>query len=735
MGILGGIFLITAILLLVSLFAEQVCLSQSESTLRKKQRRLAPVGLALLLGILLAACSSSPSIRFLNVSPSEGTIFVVSPAAHAASLKTPANKSRGASVTAQQQDLASTTCNSFQFSANATNGDWKVQDVSATAKWNSSNTSVATVDNTGQVSAVAPGLTYLEATLSGASSGIIPVYVNQLNSLVVNPATPILFIGSASSPSTMQFSAIGTVAQTLGPGQNPIIVNQDISSLVTWSSTNPGVATISPDGIATSVTQGQTTIAANGCGINNSTLLTVGPPGPVSLEIAPASFTLAVGSSVAFSALELYSDGTPHPLAGTVQWSSSSKSSIISSSSGVAFGVSPGVSTIDAVESGANQVTGTASLAVKPAQARFAYVANLQGNENAGSISSFTVSAAAGIVTPLASTPAQTPQQVLLSPSGSFLYSIDSASFVHVYSGPSTGTLTLLDNAVPSPYPPVIAGGGGKNISVIDPTGQFLYVIDRVANTLYGFQIQQFSRGATPLGSLQAIPNGAPFNGSGFAFNEPTWIMTDSAGQFLYVINAGNDTIAGYVINPYDGSLAPVLAFTPLPQTGNGPLYGTTDKNGYMYVANSTDNSVTAYLINADGTWFPSGTLSVTGATTVINVVVDPTGQFLYVLDQGGASGGQVFAYNLVPALSSNVFGTQIGQPQAVGSSPTGMAVDPAGVLLAVDNKGSNSISLFTITTGSNVATPGALTPLIPGTVPTDASPQFVVFCNGLPTQ
>jgi 6-phosphogluconolactonase (cycloisomerase 2 family) len=375
-----------------------------------------------------------------------------------------------------------------------------------------------------------------------------------------------------------------------------------------------------------------------------------------------------------------------------------------------------------------------------PAVAKFAYTANLQGN-GTGSISSFTVNASQGSLTPLASTPASSPQQVLLGPSGSFAYSINSSSLVHVYqvTPPGAGTpttpsgaLTLLDNANPIPYTPVLAGGGGKNIGVIDPTGQFLYVVDSTANTLYGFQIQQSATGATPIGSLQPIANGAPFSGASFSFDGPTWVMTDRTGQFLYVINAGNKTINGYTIN-FDGTLMPVGSATQLPPTGNGPVYATTDSQSRMFVANSVDNSVSAYLINGDGTWSLLQTLAVAGATQIINVITDPASQFLYVLDKGGANGGQLFAFPFIPPGGGSIFGDPIGQPQPVAVSPNGMAIDPSGVFLAVDNSGSNNVSLFTVVKGTaNGTTPGQLQPATQPTAPTDAGPQFVVFYNAL---
>ena len=706
----------------------------SESGVRPKNK-VATIGLLLLSGSLLAACSSAPSIGMLSIAPGDGTVFVGAASAQGSQIRGRAIRSPKASVTVQPEDFSTATCGTLQYSAMATYSDGSVKDVTNQATWTTTNSSAATISNTGQASGVALGITYITATFNKENTGQVPLYVDALNSLAITAPLSTLPMGSATTPSTLQFAATGQFTQANGTGNSG-----DITTQVTWSSTNPNVATIAPGGVASSVSQGNTTIVATVCGVSNTFALTVGPPAPTSLQISPATDTIAVGSSVAYTALEMWSDGTIHPLTSPLQWTSSSKSAGVSPVTGATFGVSSGTATITATETAGNTLTGTAALTVQAAQAQFAYVANQQGG-NGGSISSFTVSATNGTITPLASTPATAPQQVLLNPSGNFLYSVDSSSLVHTYqitnpgSSPATipaGTLTLLDSAAPTPYTPVLAGAGGKNFGAIDPAGQFLYVVDRTANTLYGFQIQQFSGGATPIGSLLPITNGTPFNGAGFTFNQPTWVTTDRTGQFLYVVNAGNNTISGYQIN-FDGTLLPLQTSASLPPTGNGPAYGTTDSKSHMYIANVLDNTVSAYLLNSDGTWGSVGTLPVSGATAVVNVLTDPKAQYLYVVDQGGASGGQIFTFALVPPTAGSIFGPQLAPAQSVGLSPTGIAEDPGGVLLGVDNKGSNSISIFTVAGGSNSTTAGTLAPAVPSTAPTDQGPQFLVFYNSLP--
>ncbi len=154
--------------------------------------------------------------------------------------------------------------------------------------------------------------------------------------------------------------------------------------------------------------------------------------------------------------------------------------------------------------------------------------------------------------------------------------------------------------------------------------------------------------------------------------------------------------------------------------------------NGHLFVGNfGTVDSVSAYKIDTSST-STAGELTLAGpdtviptATQTINVITDPTGKFIYILDQNASSStspGQVFAYNLDPA--TGLIGSQIGTTaQPTGATPLGMAIDPTGVLLAIDNNFDATISLFTVSTAT-----GAVTPISPPTVPTDSIPQFVVF-------
>jgi 6-phosphogluconolactonase len=204
--------------------------------------------------------------------------------------------------------------------------------------------------------------------------------------------------------------------------------------------------------------------------------------------------------------------------------------------------------------------------------------------------------------------------------------------------------------------------------------------------------------------------------------DSPQSLQTDRSGQYLYIINNGSSNdVSEYSIDQTTGALTPLS--TPTIPTGNFPYYSTTDVNGHLFVANNgTVQSVSGFSINSGTGQLTSvgADTTVTGAISTINVITDPTGKYLYVLDNTTGGPGQVFAFNL--NTSTGVIGSQIGTVQPTGASPIGMAIDPSGALLAIDNNFDNTISLF------QVSGTGALTPSTPATAPTETTPQFVVF-------
>ncbi|HSY69642.1 MAG TPA: Ig-like domain-containing protein, partial [Edaphobacter sp.] len=81
-----------------------------------------------------------------------------------------------------------------------------------------------------------------------------------LDSVQVTPSAQALAVGQ-----TVQLTATGTY------GNAKHLSTQNITSLVTWSSTTPAVATVDASGVVTAVSAGTTTVTATATAFNGLT--------------------------------------------------------------------------------------------------------------------------------------------------------------------------------------------------------------------------------------------------------------------------------------------------------------------------------------------------------------------------------------------------------------------------------------------------------------------------------
>jgi len=604
------------------------------------------------------------------------------------------------------------------FIATAFYSDGTSQNVTASSStiWASSNSNIATVA-AGVATGVGGGTATITASV-GTVKKTASLTVTGVQSIAVTPA-----FATIGVEGTQAFKAMATVLNPDGT-VNPTPV--DVTMLATWNSSNTAAATIdstqdATNGTATAVATGLTQITASYQGItSNIAYLTVGTPPPtvVKLTVAPLTATIAAGQTIQFAATEDMSDGTTvSPPANPVTWTipcTPANAATIGATTGLAVAQASGAGascTVTATDSVANNPKGTAALSITAAVARFAYIANISG----GTISAYAANAAGGALTFLAKYPTTAgPQQVIVHPSGNYLYVIDSASDVQLFDiNPVTGTVTAAKDAHNNPlvYPAGVENATDKG--VIDPSGSFLYVVNGSDYAVYGFTISQTD------GSLTAVA------GTKFAVGvAPSDVLIDHTGTYLYVINAGDADISGFTITPLTGVLVANNAATPpyTPTSLNAPNYGTIDPtNTYLYVPTG-DNNVSSFQITSNGQLSTPGTVSTVGGTTsaLTNIVIDPSDSFAYVVDNN-ISPSNIYA---VKVGAGGALGPAIGTgPTPAGSASFGMTIDPTSALLAVDNQFSDTISLFSI--GSN----GALTPLVPAS--TGAAPLFLAFDIG----
>jgi len=237
------------------------------------------------------------------------------------------------------------------FTAVARNGSG-IEVPGVTFTWSeSSSGTVATIDQNGQATAVTNGTTQITATASGVS-GTADLTVNQvMASIALSPAAATLTaIGAAQ-----QFSA-----QALDANGFPLPTQPTF----TWGGGGT-VATVSPTGLATALTQGTTQVTASSGTITGSANLTV-TQDINSIVVAPATVTLdAIGATQQFTAEAQDINGNPLPIQPSFTWNSTDEAvATVGVTSGLATTTGNGSANIVASAAG---VSGSASLTVTQA--------------------------------------------------------------------------------------------------------------------------------------------------------------------------------------------------------------------------------------------------------------------------------------------------------------------------------------------------------------------------------
>src|SRR5580698_6074397 len=142
-----------------------------------------------------------------------------------------------------------------------------------------------------------------------SSSGSYSPPAVQLTSIAVGPPDSSVAMGLSS-----QFTATGLYSDGS---------KQDVSSQVTWSSTNAAAAWISNAGLATTAGPGSTLITAKLGRMSGSTSLNVTAATLVVIDLTPTNASLANGLSGRFIATGVYTDNSVHDITASVTWASS----------------------------------------------------------------------------------------------------------------------------------------------------------------------------------------------------------------------------------------------------------------------------------------------------------------------------------------------------------------------------------------------------------------------------
>ncbi len=221
--------------------------------------------------------------------------------------------------------------------------------------WQSLSPSIASVSASGDVSAVGAGTATITASSEGRT-GLAALTVNApppipVASISVSPATAALQVGG-----TMQLSVVTRDAN------NNVLTGR----LISWSSSNAIIGTVSALGVVTAIAAGSVQITASSEGRTASASIAVSAPAPVpvsSVSISPATATLQVGGTVQLSAVTR--DANNNILTGRlISWSSSNANLDTVSTLGLVTAIAAGTAQITASSEGQ---TASASVVSAPA--------------------------------------------------------------------------------------------------------------------------------------------------------------------------------------------------------------------------------------------------------------------------------------------------------------------------------------------------------------------------------
>jgi YD repeat-containing protein len=347
---------------------------------------------------------------------------------------------------------------------------------------------------------------------------------------------------------------------------------------------------------------------------------------------------------------------------------------------------------------------GPQSVTVDPL-GKFAYVLN--GND--GTLSAFAINPVSGVLTPITGSPfasGSNPSTAALDGSGRFLYAANAGS-----NNVSAYIVASATGALKPIGAPFAAGAGPVGVAA-EPTGKFLYVANSASNNVTAYRIDAGT------GALSRVA-GSPFP----VGTQPVSITIDPSGKFVYVMNSHDLTM--FAIDAVSGALTArrtygVRGRVSFPGNieitrSNAPLTFTPK---FAYVANNGDNNVSANSIDpvtgalklVPGSPFSAG-------QSPLSVTSDPAGKFAYVANKAA---GTISAYT-IDSVTGIILQVP-GSPFAAGSGPASVAVDSSGKFIYAANRDSNNVSGYSIGSTDGSLTPIRFSPFPANNGPTSAT-------------
>lgn len=600
----------------------------------------------------------------------------------------------------------------------------------ATLTWSSTNATSCTASGAWSGSEATSGK--LAVTPSAAGSDIYTLSCTGAGGTAKNSAT--LTVTAPPAPTVTISAAPATI--TLGQ-----------STTLTWSSTNAtscsatgawsgseatsGTATEKPG--ATGDASYELTCTGVGGNASSTAVVSVNAPAPtVTISVSPTTITLGANATLTWSS----TNATSCTASGA--WSGTEPTSGTATESPNAAGTNTYTLTCMGAGGSAND-SATLTVNAPPSQA-FVYTLNSVLNSyNKGNITAYSESASDGTLAVQSGSPYNTglsdPEAIAVDQQMGLVFAIggtgsgQSTGEIVAYTiDPTTGALSSMVTTTPPDIPSSLAVG---------PSGQFLYVTSHNSSTVMAYSIAAG-------GSLTQV-GGSPFsvpalNCGAFCENTADAVAYDPQQQTLYVTMSYSWYVATFTVDPTTGVLTWVNNGT---EVKCGPASATPDTTGtFIYITDNCGAAVNAYKATTTAvsgsnktplTAVPGSPFATGGQP--ISAVAEPSGKYLYVLNQGDntISGFTIdSSTGALTQLSSSPFAITNGS-----TSPNTIVVDPSGKYLYVTsglyNGNQGGVTEFSIDLTTGNLTQVGTTPFSMG--PNASAPEDItIYKKPVPT-
>ena len=219
--------------------------------------------------------------------------------------------------------------------------------------WSTSDASVANVNSSGLVTAVAAGSATVTATSEGRAG---------TSAITVTVPTPIIArVAVTPENSSLEQGQTIQLHATAQNSSGQAVPGQTFG----WTSSNSGVASVNGSGLIMAVSAGTATITASTGGVSGTATITVTVPPPptptvTNVSVAPATGNIQQGQTIQLNATARDANGNVMP-GQTFSWTSDNSGIATVNSSGLVMAVGAGTATITASVSG---VSGSATITV-----------------------------------------------------------------------------------------------------------------------------------------------------------------------------------------------------------------------------------------------------------------------------------------------------------------------------------------------------------------------------------